>query len=155
MKRETFREHFERAAARAFELARSMVRNHLPPLHDYSVHLNQSHDDHPLRPGECVFPDDVARLGEIVGPLDADAVVNLLWRDGLIPEWIDISVEDADSELTHFTLLTCGRFTDRAEHLYYSDTDVCPFGIKSPVLPPYWQKSNGPFELPWRGRPDR
>jgi hypothetical protein len=126
------------------------VRNALPDSFLYTVHLNQSYDGNSLEPGEHVFPDDIARYGATVGPFNDSSVVDLLWRDGLVPEWIDISVERADSDHTHFSLLCCGRFADSPDHLYYSQTDCCPFGVKSPVLPPRWDETHGPFDLHWR-----
>ena len=150
MQKDTFHEHLVRATGHSVEFARRYVRNRLPESFRYFVDLNQSYDGNPLEAGERVFPDDVARHGACVGPLSADHVVELLWRDGLVPEWVDVSVERADDTHTFIRLLCCGRFTDRAERLYYSDTDVCPFGCKSPVLPPGWSESDEPFDLHWR-----
>lgn len=70
-----------------------------------------------------------------MGPLKADAVVSLLWRDHRVPEWIDISVWEADMHLTHFDLMCCGRFTAESHRLYYNWTDVPPFGVKGPAYP--------------------
>jgi hypothetical protein len=150
VQKDTFHEHLVRATRYAFECARRLVSNRLPESFQYLAHLNQSYDGNPLEPGEHAFPDDVARHGARVGPLSAEQVVELLWREGLVPEWIDISVERTDGTHAFIQLLCCGRFTDRAEHLYYSQTDVCPFGVKSPVLPMDWEEGDGPFDLHWR-----
>jgi hypothetical protein len=85
--------------------------------------------------GEVVFPDDVQKHGKRVGPLTAEAVVSLLWRDQMVPEWIDISVWEADQHTTYFELMCCGRFTAESQRLYYIWNDVPPFGIKGPVYP--------------------
>ena len=53
--------------------------------------------------------------------------------DGLVPEWIDISVDRTDGAVTLTEMLCCGRFTGRGAYLYYSTTDVCPFGCEGPV----------------------
>jgi hypothetical protein len=62
-------------------------------------------------------------------------VVSVLWRDGLVPQWIDISVWDADERATYFELICAGRFMAETHRLYYSWTDVPPFGVKGPVYP--------------------
>jgi hypothetical protein len=97
--------------------------------------LNCSYDRNLLRDDEIVFPDDVRTHGKRVGPLTADAVVSLLWRDHRVPEWIDISVWEADQRVTYFELMCCGRFADESERLHYYWTDVPPFGVKCPVYP--------------------
>ena len=150
MQKEIFHERLVRATGRSVDYARQMVRNRLPDSFLYLVHLNSSYDGNSLEAGERVFPDDVARHGACVGPASTERVVELLWRDGLVPEWIDIAVSRADSAHTFMELLCCGRFTDQSEHLYYAKTDVCPFGCKSPYLPPDWEPGNESFDLDWR-----
>ena len=149
MQEDIFREHLVKATGHSFKFAKKFVRNHLPESFLYIVHLNQSCDGD-LRPGEQVFPDDVARHGAQIGPLSVDQVVELLWRDGTVPEWIDISVTDANDDSTFMQLLCCGRFTDHEEYLYYPDGGITPFGCKSPRLPPRWSESDGPFDLHWQ-----
>jgi hypothetical protein len=97
-----------------------------------------------------VFPDDVTQYGKRVGPLEAEQVVVLLWRNNFVPEWIDASIKRTDGKHSYIELLCCGRFTDQAKHLYYSKTDVCPFGVKSPALPPHWDSSGKKFDLHWQ-----
>lgn len=150
MEKNLFHQHLIDATGHAFKFATEHVHNHLPDVLRYIVHLNQSFDENPLKPGEHVYPDDVEQHGEQTGPLLAEQVVALLWRDGTVPEWIDISVVRTDGKHTYMQLLCCGRFTDRKEHLYYLNSGVCPFGIKSPVLPPQWERGNERFDLHWR-----
>src|SRR5512138_503233 len=57
-----------------------------PPCSGYAV------------PGdEDVFPQDSLPTGKTLGPLDATAATNWLWRAGTIPEWIDVRAYDASS----------------------------------------------------------
>jgi hypothetical protein len=150
MQKDAFRKHLIVATGHSLECARKCVRDYLPEVFCYVVHLNESYDGNPLRPGERVYPDDKIRHGDPVGRLSAEQVVELLWRDDLVPEWIDISVDRVDGVSTILQLLCCGRFTDRAELLYYAADDACPFGIKSPLFPPDWQDGDEPFALGWR-----
>ena len=147
MDRVEFQRHLMSATQHAFDCAREFVRNPLPTSFRYLVHLNESYDGNPLEAGETTFPEDD---GRVVGPLADHEVVDLLWRAGRIPEWIDISVARTDGVHTFMQLLCCGRFTDQAKHLYYRDSDVCPFGVKSPYLPQGWEVGDDPFDLHWR-----
>ena len=124
------------------DFATRYISNYLPDSNRYLVRLNQSCDDN-LKPDEHVFPDDT----DPAAPLTTDETVDLLCRENRVPEWIDISVERADSEHTYLRLLCCGRFTDDDALLYYRDTEFAPFGCKSPSFPPRWSEEQGRFDL--------
>jgi len=149
MNKDKFAELLQHVSIADREFAARQVCNLLPESFRYFVFLNESFDGNPLKPGEFVFPDDTAKFGERIGPLSQPDVVDLLWRDGLVPEWIDISVTQADSYHTYFELLCCGRFTSEDSLLYYSERGQGPFGIKSPRLPPNWSEDKARFDLHW------
>ena len=86
MDRDVFLDHLLRASAHCREFTTRLVFDSLPGTYAYWVLLNCSYDGHPLKDGEVVFPDDVQRHGKRVGPLRADAVASLLWRDHMVPE---------------------------------------------------------------------
>jgi len=133
--REVFLEHLQRASERCRKFTMQFVVDSLPRAHAFWVMLNCSYDRNPLRDDEIVFPEDVQNLGKRVGPLTVNAVASLLWRDRMVPEWIDISVWEADERATYFELTCCGRFTAETRRLYYNWTDVPPFGVKGPAYP--------------------
>lgn len=135
MDREVLLDHLLRASEHAREFATRFVLDSLPSRYAFWVLLNCSYDGNPLKDGETVYPDDVQKYGERAGPLIADDAVSLLWRDRMVPEWIDISVWESDEHVTYFELMCCGRFTAEPQHLYYSWNGVPPFGIKGPVYP--------------------
>jgi hypothetical protein len=136
MDRDVFLDHLLKASERCRDFTTRFVFDSLPSVHAYWVVLNCSYDGNPLNDDEVVFPDDIRKHGERVGPLTAEAAVSLLWRDRLVPEWIDMTVWEADEHATYFELTCCGRFTSRSDFLYYSWTDVPPFGVKGPAYPP-------------------
>jgi len=135
MERALFLDHLLRASARCREFTTEFVVDSLPATYAFWVMLNCSYDLNPLADGLVVFPDDVREHGKRVGPLTADAAVSLLWRDQMVPQWIDISVWDADVHLTYFELMCCGRFSAESQQLYYRWTDIPPFGVKGPAYP--------------------
>lgn len=147
MEKTTFQEHLTAATARTVNFTREFVHNVLPDSFRYLVRLNQSYDGNPLVPGERVYPGDVAQHGAETGPLLAEQVVDLLWREGSVPEWIDISVVRTDGVHTFLELCCCGRFTRNEQHLYYMGTGMGPFGCKGPALPPDWQEGSPLFDL--------
>jgi hypothetical protein len=136
MDRDVFLDRLRRATRRSRACAAGLVVDTLPDADVYRVVLNCSYDGNPLHPDEVVFPADVEKHGRRVGPLAAEEVVSLLWRDRRVPEWIDIVVSATDERATHFTLDCCGRFTSAEALLYYDWTDAAPFGVKGPAYPP-------------------
>jgi hypothetical protein len=144
-----FTENLSRASQQAFEFAGRFVSNKLPHSFRYFVCLNQSFDENPLEVNEHIYPDDVAKHGERVGPILEEEVVSLLCREGRVPEWVDVIPEQTDGTHLYFRLDCCGRFTDHDELLYYRDTDRSPFGCKSPVFPPRWSDGDERFDLNW------
>jgi hypothetical protein len=150
MERQRFAQHLDSATQRAIDFARRYVINELAGDVSYLVQPNQSCDDN-LREGEVIFPEDSLPEEAHHGPWAAERVVEFLWRDGRVPEWIDIAVAEVpDTGGIRVGLLCCGRFTQRDDLLYYSRDSVPPFGIKSPVLPPDWQDGDGKFDVNWR-----
>ena len=130
------------------DFAARYVTNEMPDSFRYFAYLSESVDSEPLKPGEKVFAADAARYGKRIGPLTEQAVAVLLWRDGLVPEWIDISVVDADAVHTYFELRCCGRYTAEGALMYYTERGQGPFGLKSPTIPPGWSEDMPRFALP-------
>jgi hypothetical protein len=143
----TFGDLLERMSVASREFATRYVTNELPSSFQYFVYLSMSYDKNPLKSGERVFPDVASHYGERIGPISSSEAVELLWNDGLIPRWIDISVVEADAGSTYFLLLCCGRYTSDEELLYYSKSGQGPFGIKSPPLPGLWKDGQEQFDI--------
>ena len=118
------------ASFEATRFGQRYVHDNLRFTFRYIIHLNQSHDVD-AAPGSVLYPEDD---GKVV-PIDTEkGVVDLLFRDGCCPEWIDVSVYAANPSFTVLRLLCCGRFTSERQRLYYEGAGLGPFGIKSPDL---------------------
>lgn len=140
------------AAGRAVSFAREYVKQSLPGDFLFRVYTNQSCDDNPRIGDEVVFPQDTLPCEAFHGPWSTDQVLQFLWRDGKVPEWIDVSVVAANETHTIMALRCCGRFTEQDELLYHRyEGGVPPFSIKSPILPPGWEnlETSGKFDLCW------
>lgn len=149
MNKDTFIELLSKASKSSRDFARTMIIEGLPDTVVFKVRLNCSYDGNPLHADERVYPDDRERFteGQLEG-LQIEYVVELLWRDGRVPEWIDISVIDADDEHTIVEARCCGRFTDNDALLYYDEEGTIavhdpliggprpsPFHVVGPSLP--------------------
>lgn len=153
MDQDQFAQRLRLATERTLEFSRTFVWNVLPEQCHYVVVLGETGFQFRLRDGETVYPEDVQWEAEKVGPLDVAQVVAVLWREGKVPEWIDMAVREADEVATYVELLCCARFTDQERLLYDWSSAITPFQFRGPALPPSWQaKGSGPFDLHWRGK---
>ncbi|MGC4094619.1 MAG: hypothetical protein QM756_43220 [Polyangiaceae bacterium] len=100
----------------------------------FRVHLNSSYDAN-AGPDVKLFPDDSSDERTLsTKRLDAEGVVKLLWRDGFVPEWVDVMVVGLTDTSTILDVASCGRFAEDEAELYYAQTGVAPFSAKGPVL---------------------
>lgn len=140
MDREQFVQRFRQAAARAHDFARQFLIEDLPETLRFQVALNSSFDDNPLRPDERVFPDDGSaekRLATL--RCSEHEVIELLWRDGLVPEWVDLTVSRRLRDATLIETRCCGRFTANEALLYHEREGYPPFHVTGPWLPNDYQ----------------
>lgn len=132
-----FRTRLDTATINAVRFASTMVLNQLPAEFRYSIILNASYDDLRLS-DEKIYPQD---NGVIHKNVEAGDVVHLLFRDGRVPQWIDIAVACTDGQYTHLCLDCCGRYHADDSRLYYNESGIPPFGVKSPILPCNYNKA--------------
>jgi hypothetical protein len=141
MDKAEFAKLFHEASAASVSFARTFVSDYLPDSTIYEVFPNQSYDGHPLHPDERVFPEDELPRDEF-HLMNADQVIEFLWRDGMVPEWIDLSVVSTAGQQTVVELFCCGRFTANNDLLYYNHANLGPFGVKGPALPRAYDADN-------------
>jgi hypothetical protein len=156
MNKDTFHEHLSSAVEKAVTFAGQHVWNRLASSLVFLVYPNESFDGNPLREDEVTYPADTQpNEAPLIFP-SIDAVVGYLWRDGNVPEWIDINVAREDGKNTSLRLLCCGRFTAREELLYHRDGGIPPFSVKSPYLPPGYDAKRSArsqkFDVNWRDK---
>ena len=146
---EQFRENLFRGTEAIRRNIEYFCWNELPPHDQYFVILNGSYDGNALETGEHVFPDHEVLQTDARVARRAEEVVKKLWREGKVPEWIDITPFEIVGDCLYSELLCCGRFTDREEFLYHRQEGYPPFHKFGPVLPVGWQslEKNGKFDL--------
>lgn len=148
--RKAFGENMLSAAQHALEFARSLVVNKLPDKFRYVVYLGTSYDGNPLEDREQTFPGDyVEGRRDFVG---SGEVIELLWREGKVPEWINVSVESEDGEYTLIKLECCGRYSDDVHHIYHAHEGRAPFHVLGPAAPPNYELDGNEekYDLYWK-----
>jgi hypothetical protein len=151
MDRRTFESRLTESTNLAVEFARDFVFNLLPSHYRYLLFPNQSYDGNPLVEDEIIFPEESLPQDKYLGPLTGDEVVSYLWRNGKVPEWVDVNVHSVDENYTYLRLLCCGRFTATDTLLYHQHEGRPPFHMRSPYLPPGWGsiEQSSKFDLHW------
>ncbi|MFG2088924.1 MULTISPECIES: hypothetical protein [unclassified Spirillospora] len=146
MDREVFAARFAASAQAAWQFAQSLVSEELPEPLVFRVRLNQSYDGHAPRPGELRFPEDSAhRRAAALNRCDAETVVAELWRDGHVPEWVNVGAVSETGTATVIEVVCCGRFTNDDSRLYHSEEGAPPFHVLGPALPP--RHDGTPFSI--------
>ncbi|GAB2515305.1 hypothetical protein [Nocardia heshunensis] len=137
MERETFRGRLAVAAASARDFARKFVLEDLPGPLVFRVRLNQSFDGHPPAPQEARFPEDSSDERAVaLRRCDFETAVGELWRDGRVPEWVNVTAIGTTGAATLIELVCCGRFTTDADRLYHRHEGTPPFHVLGPAQPP-------------------
>lgn len=135
MDRSIFAQHFSEAAKVARDFSRRYLEEPLPDEMLFRVHLNSSYDAH-AGSDVKLYPDDSSDDRALATKqLDEEGVVELLWRGGLVPEWVDLAVVGLTEAQTIVGVVCCGRFAADEERLYYAQTGIAPFSPKGPSLP--------------------
>ena len=147
--REQFGEHLKRGMEAVRKNIARLCWNEVPEQDRYFILLNSSFDGNPLAPGEHVFPDHDVPQSDTRVARTPEEVVERLWRDRKVPEWIDITPYEADAEVLYSELRCCGRFTNEEVYLYHKQEGYPPFHIFGPILPVGWRdlEQDGKFDL--------
>lgn len=151
MRKSQFSEHLEQATITTKKAAQKYCWNKLPSGVTYFIRLNCSYDSNPLRKGEYRFPELVLPKDRSPQSFTQDEVIELLWRENKVPEWINILPFDVDPNSVCCELECCGRFTNQRRYLYHKPEGYPPFHaqIELPTCD-YNLKRDGKFDLRWR-----
>lgn len=136
VERAVFSQRFRDASAVARDFARRYIEEPLPEPLLFRLRLNASFDGNPLHEDERVFPEDSDRQpARRLSRCTAEEVVDVLWRDAMVPEWVNLSVICDAGTATLVEVLACGRFTANDGLLYHQREGRAPFHVLGPSLP--------------------
>ncbi len=145
--REGFERNFTTAVENAVDFAKNYISNELPNSVTYLVLLNRSYDEGKLSDTEFLIYKNAETCNYILTTVSE--VMDILWVDGKVPEWIDVSVDSIKNNSVFVKLICCGRFSDNKFDMYLPyKQDTSPFSVKGPRLPP-WYKRGEKFDLHW------
>ncbi|MDQ3132047.1 MAG: hypothetical protein M3Q99_14965 [Acidobacteriota bacterium] len=155
MEKDKFRSNFNLAIQTLVPFARSYLIDSLPLELRYLMFFNQSFDGNELVGDENLFPEDSLPKNRVQEFENQEQVINCLWRNGKIPEWINLFIHSYDENFTFISLICCGRFTADDKLLYHEKEGCQPFHILGPNLPIGFEnlETSGKFNLAWHGRP--
>jgi hypothetical protein len=140
MDRETFAQRLHQASIAARDFSRQFFLETLPDEMLFRVRLNQSYEGNRLDADERLYPDDsILNLTEKLARCTGEEAVNVLWREGRVPEWVDISVVAKTGSATIMQLVCCGRFASDEQLLYHAERGQSPFQVVGPNCPPDFQ----------------
>ena len=137
MDKDLFQHRFIIAMNLAREFGQKYITEDLPEDIRLDLSLNDSHDRY-AHPALKLYPEDSSEeMAAAVYDISADEASNVLWREGYVPCWIDLSVKAIRRNCTIIGLSVCGRFTHQEEHLYHIKEGQPPFHVVGPGLPPH------------------
>lgn len=138
-----FERRFREGAEQARDFARHYIAEALPDEMVFRVRLNASYDGKPLRPDQQVYPEDSSvEMARRLQRCTSSEVVEVLWRDGTVPEWVNLSVIGETGTATLIEVLSCGRFTAKEDRLYHQHEGRPPFHVLGPTLPVGYEKGD-------------
>ena len=144
-----FQRNLVLAATSALAFARTLVSNRLPDELAYTIRYGCSYDGNPLVGDEKTFPEDYEQ--DSVTAESSAEVARKLWRDGFVPEWINVAVSGEDGVRTLVRLDCCGRYSASPRLMYHVREGYAPFHVLGPPVPPGFVSADGSkFDLHWR-----
>ena len=99
MDKQIFFLRFQQAAQEAREFAQEMVSNPFPPVSRFFVRMDRPLDSRPIAPSDL--------LTEV-------ETVSMLWKEGQVPEWVDIRAYSTDQKLAVFEVVCSPHTTKTA-----------------------------------------
>ncbi|GAB1264784.1 hypothetical protein [Aurantivibrio infirmus] len=144
---EGFRKNLICAASLARDFSQGYILEVLPEKIKFIVLLGQSYDGRPLEEREVAYTEDYEERERLFD--SADSVVNLLWREGWVPEWINVQIRKEDSTFTYVELVCCGRFSNDKHLINHAHEGRAPFHVVGPALP-LGYRDGEKFSLYWR-----
>lgn len=154
LSRATFQKHLIEAATLARDFTRTMVTNVLPDAIVYTIYYGCSYDGNPRVEDEKTFPGDYDQ--DPITTHSPEEVTNCLWRNGFVPEWINVAVAREDGQQTYIKLECCGRYSALPKMMYHVGEGRPPFHVLGPPLPPQCDLEAGEkFDLYWCDETDQ
>lgn len=116
MTKEDFKISLKKALDGLIVFTQEMVVNKLPLNYKFIIKTNCSYDGNELEEDEEIYPDDMIDESNLINPATEETAINYLWRNGKVPQWINVQVSSCDSDFSYITLECCGRYSAFPNH---------------------------------------
>lgn len=116
MTKEDFKISLEKALDGLINFTQEMVINKLPHDCKFIIKTNCSYDGNELENDEEIYPDDKIDESSSINPATKSTVIDYLWRNGKVPQWINVQVNSCDLNFSYITLKCCGRYSAFLNH---------------------------------------
>ena len=148
MTRSNFETNLREAIRSTLEATREFVSDNLPDGVRLLIAPNCSFDGNPLEDDEEIYPGEEMPAFKTLAPKTEAEVCDFLYRNGKVPEWINLQADSVDEDYTYLVLECCGRFTAMEKHLYHRGGGIPPFNpqVAMPGLE-YDVETDGKFPL--------
>lgn len=146
MEMTTFKYHLEAASKQAVELAKSYCHNRFSDDYNYIITPNNRNADAHLTAQEVVALEVWNKHQHTL--LSLEKAIDLLHYDNKVPVWINISVCEAQSELTLIELQCSRRLREEKELMH---PGFPPFQVQVAIPPDNLRnEKNGKFDVNWK-----
>jgi hypothetical protein len=157
--KQEFRRRLERAGERARRFAQKYVVESLPPLSRYILPVIDDPNGKRAPEGMIKFFGGRLLKPEALHLVPAARAADLLWIDGRVPAWVNLSVTCLDGAHTHIRVRCCRSLVPADETVLPRDLGadaedpIEPFRIRGPRLPAGWKsvEASGRISLLRRG----
>ncbi|MGE6355364.1 hypothetical protein ACQKCJ_15965 [Flavobacterium sp. NPDC079362] len=136
MTKEDFKINLEKALKGLLDFTQEMVTNKLPHDYKFIIKTNCSYDGNELENDEEIYPDDKINETNSINPATKSTAIDYLWRNGKVPQWINVQVSSCDANFSYITLECCGRYSAFLNH------KDGPFRGSGPSIPYRYYDSN-------------
>lgn len=116
MTKKDFKINLEKALEGLIDFTQEMVINKLPYDCKFIIETNCSYDGNELEDDEEIYPDEKIDETNSINPATKSTVIDYLWRNGKVPQWIDVQVKNCDQSFSYISLQCCGRFSAYPNH---------------------------------------
>lgn len=125
----------------AVEIAAKFVNNKLPPQCRYIVAFNDF--DYNELSSNSEIPKEIVYdiQTKTISSLESTNVINLLCKDDLMPQWVNVSVCSVDDNFTYISITYSNRFVNN-KYFYHKKEGSAPFHCLGPAVPANWEKGS-------------
>lgn len=135
MDHDIFKNRFVAAYEKSVEFGQEFVLENLPRNVLFNLNLNASYDGNASSEFKLFPEDSDMSTGIRTKGIELDSAIYYLYRDGMVPQWVNLQLAGVTNGSAIVGIDSCGRFTADEELLYHQGEGWPPFHVLGPILP--------------------